>query len=315
MSDADIDIDLIMGDTDVDIDPTVLSFQATAVIAVCAAVLIGNAFICVLNCCRPTTSTELYLKFILTASVVNMLSAIHSGVLSYLQYNTQMNIKLLLFVLVTVMGNKTTEGASWAVKRPRFLTSFPVSMSKKVDDSVTLACTVDSWPQANIIWYYNHEPLGNRHTQQIKFTDDNQKLHIRYLKLDDAGIYTCIAKNEFGQVEKSCTLVVERNPLVKRPEILQQPENISCFQGDDVVISCISSFSASGGAFCLWQKDGQTFGESDNVEYEREKINDDSMVLKLKISNVQRSDRGKYSLLSMSLFGNISSKESSLIVR
>ncbi len=75
MADNDIDIDLVMGDMDSDVDPTVLSFQASAIIAVCAAVLIGNAFICTLNCFRPM-STACYMKFVLLAAVINIISSI-----------------------------------------------------------------------------------------------------------------------------------------------------------------------------------------------------------------------------------------------
>ena len=73
--DEDIDIDLVMGDMEGDLDPAILSFQASATIAVCSAVLIGNAFVCALNCFK-TGAKQYYLKFILLAAVVNMVSAI-----------------------------------------------------------------------------------------------------------------------------------------------------------------------------------------------------------------------------------------------
>ena len=74
-SDIEPDIETIMGDTESEIDPSVLSFQASAIIAVCAAVLIGNLFVFALNCFR-LHANKLYHKFIMLATVMNLISAI-----------------------------------------------------------------------------------------------------------------------------------------------------------------------------------------------------------------------------------------------
>eukprot|EP00112_Aurelia_sp_Birch-Aquarium-sp1_P015620 Seg348.3 transcript_id=Seg348.3/GoldUCD/mRNA.D3Y31 product="hypothetical protein" protein_id=Seg348.3/GoldUCD/D3Y31 len=74
-SDSDPDIDLIMGDMDGELDPSILSFQASAIIAVCATVIIGNAFVCALNCFKQNNG-GLHLKFILLATIMNFISAI-----------------------------------------------------------------------------------------------------------------------------------------------------------------------------------------------------------------------------------------------
>ena len=74
-SDNDPDIDMIMGDGDTEMDPSILSFQASAIIAVCAAVLIGNLFVFALNCFR-LHNNKLYHKVIMFATVMNLVSAI-----------------------------------------------------------------------------------------------------------------------------------------------------------------------------------------------------------------------------------------------
>ena len=70
------DIDIEMGEMESYLDPTLTSFQASAIIAVCAAVLIGNAFVCALNCFKSPHSYGLYLKFVMISAAVNMISAI-----------------------------------------------------------------------------------------------------------------------------------------------------------------------------------------------------------------------------------------------
>lgn len=74
-SENDPYIDMIMGDAETELDPAVLSFQASAIIAVCAAVLIGNLFVFALNCFRLHTN-DLHHKFIMLATVMNLVSAI-----------------------------------------------------------------------------------------------------------------------------------------------------------------------------------------------------------------------------------------------
>lgn len=70
------DIDIEMGEMESFLDPTITSFQASAIIAVCAAVLIGNAFVCALNCFKSHNSYCLYLRFVMASAAVNMISAI-----------------------------------------------------------------------------------------------------------------------------------------------------------------------------------------------------------------------------------------------
>jgi len=70
-----IDIDVELGEMESDTDPTLLSFQASAIIAVCAAVLIGNAFVCALNCFKSHMHT-IFLKFVLISAAVNLVAAL-----------------------------------------------------------------------------------------------------------------------------------------------------------------------------------------------------------------------------------------------
>ena len=73
--DGAMDIDIEMGDMESDLDPTLTSFQASAIIAVCAAVLIGNGFVCALNCFK-TQAQGFYLKFVLLSAAMNMTASL-----------------------------------------------------------------------------------------------------------------------------------------------------------------------------------------------------------------------------------------------
>lgn len=70
-----IDIDIEMGEMESELDPALLSFQASAVIAVCAAVIIGNAFVCALNCFK-THVHGIYLKFVMISAAINLIAAL-----------------------------------------------------------------------------------------------------------------------------------------------------------------------------------------------------------------------------------------------
>ena len=90
---------------------------------------------------------------------------------------------------------------------PEFVTCFPSSLAKHVDNHLELSCTVNGSPHPVISWFYNDNPL-DRSSPRIKFLDGDRRLMIRRLRLVDTGIYSCLIKNECGEKIRSCELNV-----------------------------------------------------------------------------------------------------------
>lgn len=74
--------------------------------------------------------------------------------------------------------------------------------------SCKLLCTVTSNPPPKIEWFKDGE-LVDLHRVQTMYKSGVASLEIFNTRLDDAGMYKCLASNEFGQTECSAPLSVE----------------------------------------------------------------------------------------------------------
>ena len=53
----------------------------------------------------------------------------------------------------------------------------------------------------------------NENNPRYKFLDGSRRLVVRMLTQDDAGTYSCVLKNDAGEITKSCNLTVKGNYL------------------------------------------------------------------------------------------------------
>ncbi|XP_053325662.1 hemicentin-1 [Spea bombifrons] len=99
-----------------------------------------------------------------------------------------------------------------------------------VDKSVTMFCEATGNPAPEISWYKNGDPLAKTAGQRIIGTG---ALQIAFAQPDDAGQYTCTAKNIAGAVTSSINLTV----LVP-PRILKNNKEFSGVIGSQVALPC-----------------------------------------------------------------------------
>lgn len=71
-----------------------------------------------------------------------------------------------------------------------------------------LICTVTSDPPAKIKWIKDGKPVDDQRAQAL-FKSGVASLEVFNIKMEDAGIYTCIATNEFGSDETSASITVQ----------------------------------------------------------------------------------------------------------
>ena len=86
------------------------------------------------------------------------------------------------------------------------VTVTPTKQLKNVGDETVFYCTVGRNTSARIEWRFNNKKLvqGDRHSFK-----DNGKLIIKSLLYDDAGNYTCVARNILGSSEAYGYLTVQ----------------------------------------------------------------------------------------------------------
>lgn len=75
-----------------------------------------------------------------------------------------------------------------------------------VNNTVILDCLVSGEPIPQITWLKNGNPFTL--TDHMMVTEDGQQLHIERAVVQDAGRYTCEARNSAGETRREIILDV-----------------------------------------------------------------------------------------------------------
>uniref|UniRef100_A0A914KX06 Ig-like domain-containing protein n=1 Tax=Meloidogyne incognita TaxID=6306 RepID=A0A914KX06_MELIC len=68
---------------------------------------------------------------------------------------------------------------------------------------VKMACTVEAWPRANLVWLFQNKPLhdSEKYSSEQSVSERYRSVHIlkiKNVKNSDFGIYKCVANNDYG---------------------------------------------------------------------------------------------------------------------
>ncbi|CAH0386545.1 unnamed protein product [Bemisia tabaci] len=123
------------------------------------------------------------------------------------------------------------------VNTPPFLISSSPSSRLKRGETAELHCSVDGWPTPTVTWYHNGQSLvaGPR----ITFLEEGSKfiLLIESLVESDAGMYTCLAQNQYGSLETNKELrIINHGP--RPPRIIVRPFNLDAPQFSSIELPC-----------------------------------------------------------------------------
>ncbi|XP_022237469.1 Down syndrome cell adhesion molecule-like protein Dscam2 [Limulus polyphemus] len=166
---------------------------------------------------------------------------------------------------------------------PIFISSF---QEKDVSPgiSVSLMCSATANPFPNITWFIDNQPVHNSYRiaqNNYLSSEDNMVsyLNITDTKVEDGGLYTCLASNDVNSIEHSKRLNIRGSPFI-RPMW-----NITVVSGHTLVLRC------PYGGFPIeritWERGGILLPLS-----HREEIDEYGTLI---IRNVHRQmDKGKY---------------------
>lgn len=92
--------------------------------------------------------------------------------------------------LTNIVGSVTSSKFIIYVRTPPFVTVQPISVTKNVNESLTLTFTVTGTQPYTFLWYKNNQPT----------TVVTKNLVISKLEITDAGAYKCVISNMVGTV-------------------------------------------------------------------------------------------------------------------
>uniref|UniRef100_A0AAQ5ZG08 Contactin 4 n=1 Tax=Amphiprion ocellaris TaxID=80972 RepID=A0AAQ5ZG08_AMPOC len=155
-----------------------------------------------------------------------------------------------------------------------------------IDANLQWECKAIGKPRPTYRWLKNGQPLiteGRMHVEAGRLT-------ISKISLLDSGMYQCVAENEHGSVYASAELKVVASP----PDFTRRPVKKSTViqRGGEVVLECRPH--ASPRATVSWWRGANR----------QQTIMEDGT---LRITNISKSDEGRYTCVARNLFGTSSS--------
>lgn len=82
----------------------------------------------------------------------------------------------------------------------------------KEGDVVNFECEIEGWPEPELLWLIDDQPLRPSADFRLQYDGQNAKLEIRDAQPDDTGTYTVRITNEYGTKETNAKLTVQADP-------------------------------------------------------------------------------------------------------
>nr|XP_043881003.1 contactin-4 [Solea senegalensis] len=166
-----------------------------------------------------------------------------------------------------------------------------------IDANLQWECKAIGKPRPTYRWLKNGQSLAAEGRIQV----EAGKLTISRISLSDSGMYQCVSENEHGAVYASAELKVVASPpdftrrSVKKSTVIQK--------GGEVMLECRPH--ASPRATISWWRGGELLKDG-----KRQTIMEDGT---LRMTNISKSDAGRYTCVARNHFGTSSSTGTLLV--
>ncbi|XP_050760539.1 contactin-6-like isoform X4 [Gymnogyps californianus] len=154
----------------------------------------------------------------------------------------------------------------------------------QVGGEVTIGCKPSASPRAVINWRKGSEVL--RQNKRVTLLEDGS-LRLYNITKSDAGVYTCVAANQFGVARNSGNLIVKERTVITIP-----PSNMDVTVGESIVLPCQVSHDPSVDVVFTWSFNGNRIDFHRGIHH-FERIGRES-VGDMMIRNIQLHHSGKY---------------------
>ncbi|MCP9264251.1 Immunoglobulin I-set domain protein [Dirofilaria immitis] len=161
---------------------------------------------------------------------------------------------------------------------PAFVTTLQ-DQEVKEGEMVSFECEVEGWPEPELVWLVDEQPLRPSHDFKLEYDGQNAKLEIRDAQPEDTGVYTVRIKNEYGTAESNAKLKVEPDP--DKNHIAPEFQMSNVIEGDTAKFKAI--LTGDPNPDVIWMINGVPLSESDKIKF----ISEDGICI-LTITDVSR---------------------------
>ncbi|GBP10993.1 Protein sidekick [Eumeta japonica] len=157
------------------------------------------------------------------------------------QYTCEARLKTGGFATVTASASVTV------LEKPVFLNSLKSETFGEFGSTIVLECDVQGIPLPGITWYRDGKKIGSvgeeaNEPDHVDLDDGggrfrvevDRSLVISDIKMEDMGIFQCIATNEVGEASMHTWLRIKTSP----PVMQTPPTNLTVLDGKDATITC-----------------------------------------------------------------------------
>ncbi|EYB86265.1 hypothetical protein Y032_0282g1277 [Ancylostoma ceylanicum] len=166
----------------------------------------------------------------------------------------------------------------------------PSDIEEVAERTVTISCPVHGKPTPAVTWLKAGRPLNQQ--QNIKTSANGQKLYFLSLSKEDAGRYTCVAKNPAGEDKRDFNVKLLEAPSFEGPNLVRR---VQVNAGKPSILNCPATGSPLPAI--TWLRDGQTLLPS-----ARHVFLDGGR--QLQISNSQLEDKARYTCIATNAVGS-----------
>ncbi|RMX58472.1 hypothetical protein pdam_00022152, partial [Pocillopora damicornis] len=187
-----------------------------------------------------------------------------------------------------MLGNVSSRVATLDVLYQPEIVLHPLNATKVEGENITWSCNATGNPEPNISWIFYGSHIKTTYNPRIAFSKGRQKMTITSIIRMDSGEYQCMATNMLGNVSS-------RVATLDLPLITIHPERKTPMQGEKITLSCNATGNPEPSI--SWVKDGSPINSNSRINFSQGNK-------RLTITNISRTDSGKYRCVARNRVGN-----------
>ncbi|XP_020608165.1 hemicentin-2-like [Orbicella faveolata] len=191
------------------------------------------------------------------------------------------------------------------VNYPPKIAVHPGTETKIEGGNVELSCDAVGKPDPTLSWTRNGSPIRTSDDSSISISSNNKQLTITNVKRTDSGEYRCVASNSLANTSSNAALL----DVQYQPEFTAHSQNVTKPEGDNVTLSC--NATGNPAPAISWFINGSPMDTTIN----NSRISISKNQNHLTISNLSRTDSGKYRCKANNKLGNATSDVTTLDVQ
>ncbi|XP_054261356.1 protein sidekick-like [Macrosteles quadrilineatus] len=179
------------------------------------------------------------------------------------------------------------------LEAPSFVSNLRPETLGEYGNTVKLPCEANGEPAPSIQWLHNAIDVMSSTHRDRYMVEEDKSLVIKKLRMEDTGMYQCVATNEAGSDFVTTWLKVKTSaPIMETP-----PQNVTVLDGKDAIISCRVAGAPTPNITWYYQ-------DSQPVELSgRLQVLESGDLL---VAAVRESDAGKYACVRANEAGQVS---------